>query len=276
MSAAMPQQSPRRPVLVVEDNPDCVELYTTELRLSGYDIIVFNNASDALNALAEFKAEDLPEIAVLDGALGSGQTGWVLAEALIELIPNLVVTMVTGWSMGPVDTERANRIGILAVYTKPASIAVIVGTIQQQIDRRKSGEKDQSKAQGVPTEKTAPKRPGSHTLAFLIIGFGIIFYAMVVGLIIGFGGLATVAYHFHIVEETAHERELKQAASDEDKRFIDLQHNLEREQDKSLEATRQEVHDQREALNGLWEHVRAVREALSTHGLMNNIKKDGK
>jgi two-component system response regulator GlrR len=105
-----------RSVLLVDDSPDTLEMYSLGLCYAGYRPVT---ASDADSALGQLKLEH-PDVVVADLQLQRGRGGWELIEAIkndpsTSAIPVIVLTGRTEPSIA-VD---ARRVGCAAVLTKP-------------------------------------------------------------------------------------------------------------------------------------------------------------
>lgn len=58
-------------ILLVEDNPEIIDLYTTVLKMGGFDVQLASTVDDALEMAKQF----LPELILLDIMLPGGKTG---------------------------------------------------------------------------------------------------------------------------------------------------------------------------------------------------------
>jgi signal transduction histidine kinase/DNA-binding response OmpR family regulator len=102
----------RRPVLVVEDNPETLFIYEKYLKGSGYQVIPARTLHAARRALAQF----VPVAVILDVLL-DGESTWELLDELKRApatreIPLLVVTMVE-------NEAKARSLGADAFCVKP-------------------------------------------------------------------------------------------------------------------------------------------------------------
>lgn len=82
-------------VLVVDDEPDFVELVKSVLKKEGYEVLSAYNGTDALK-MAE---EHIPDCIVLDVMMPDGPDGWEVGKqlkttALTEDIPVIMLTAV--------------------------------------------------------------------------------------------------------------------------------------------------------------------------------------
>jgi len=102
-----------RLVLIVEDDADNREIYTTALRLAGYDVTA---VADGALALAE--ATRTPPSVVLTDLSLPGFDGIELAQRLHAFGIRVPVMLLTGWSSMQLQ-DRAAAAGIVTVLVKP-------------------------------------------------------------------------------------------------------------------------------------------------------------
>jgi CheY-like chemotaxis protein len=103
-------------VLLVDDNPDTLEMYATGLALEGMRTVMALDTSTALQALDG----DQLDAVVTDLQLTGGRNGWDLVEAIrnnpsTRSVPVLVLT---GFS-DPSVAAVAQQFGCAALLTKP-------------------------------------------------------------------------------------------------------------------------------------------------------------
>jgi CheY-like chemotaxis protein len=108
-------QTPRPPVLVVEDCPDNRDSLALLLRLWGYDVCT---AHDGPSALHTFRLHR-PAVALLDIGLPGAIDGWQLARMLRAQGGPLLLIAVTGYGRDQ-DRARSRAAGFDAHRTKPA------------------------------------------------------------------------------------------------------------------------------------------------------------
>ncbi len=109
---------PRR-VLVVDDEPRLRAMIDMMLRLQGHKVIQAASAEEALKLLEESGPFDL---VISDVSMGSGMSGWDLADRVHERWPALIFALVTGWG-AQIDPEEAQRRGVAFVLAKPYRMA---------------------------------------------------------------------------------------------------------------------------------------------------------
>ncbi len=67
-------------ILVVDDDPDFVEIMRTVLRSQNYDVVTASNGADALNQVHKYK----PDLMILDIMMSSVLDGYNLSQSLAE------------------------------------------------------------------------------------------------------------------------------------------------------------------------------------------------
>lgn len=111
-----PAATPKRRVLVVDDNPDAAQGAAALLTLDGHDVRVVADGPAALREVQQF----FPEVVLLDIGL-AGMSGYDVCRR-IRLMPNqqnTVVLAVSGYGQSR-DIEEARRAGFTDHITKPA------------------------------------------------------------------------------------------------------------------------------------------------------------
>ena len=124
--------TPRRRVLVVEDDPDVLDVVVSALE-DEPDLLArgFGSAEAALAALPEVR----PDVVLLDLAL-PGMSGAELAEILRDDAATAglpVVAMTATHKLNALRT-RARRAGCVAIVDKPFVIAELVQTLRSAMD----------------------------------------------------------------------------------------------------------------------------------------------
>ena len=116
-------------MLLVEDNPDALEMYAVGLRAAGYEVVEAPTLS-----VAEEKAELLrPHVIVLDRNLPDGD-GLDLAARWrrIRLFDSVPIIMLTA-SGARADVERSLFAGCDVFLTKPCTPAMLVQHVERAI-----------------------------------------------------------------------------------------------------------------------------------------------
>lgn len=118
-----------RVVLIVEDNPDALEIYSLCLKNAGYEVM-----QAATLALAEERvAERRPHIVVLDRNLPDGDGLELAAQwrrtPAFDGVPIIVLTA----SGGRADVERSQFAGCDAFLTKPCPGSILLDHVERAI-----------------------------------------------------------------------------------------------------------------------------------------------
>jgi CheY-like chemotaxis protein len=116
-------------VLLVDDEPDQVEMYQLALELAGFDVVFAYNGADGL-ARAH---ERVPAAIVLDLRLPD-MTGWevcaaVKADPITELIPVIILTAAASTTL----PQQAAAAGCKAHLVKPCFPDQLTRTIREVI-----------------------------------------------------------------------------------------------------------------------------------------------
>ncbi len=122
-------------ILVVDDEPDVVELIGFNLRLHGYEVI---SAKDGLEALLKARRL-LPDLVVLD-VMMDGMDGLSVCEILhaqpsTKTIPVIIVTAAAG-EMAKLNSFSAGAADFLTKPFSPHELVRKVGRILQSCTRR--------------------------------------------------------------------------------------------------------------------------------------------
>jgi CheY-like chemotaxis protein len=113
---AMP--SPRRRVLIADDNRDAADSLAMLLRMEGHDVTVVYDGEQAAAAIDSLR----PEVAVLDIGMPK-LDGYEVARRVRQGPMGTLITLmaVTGWGQAP-DKARAVDAGFNHHFTKPIDI----------------------------------------------------------------------------------------------------------------------------------------------------------
>ncbi|WP_291984339.1 ATP-binding protein [Luteitalea sp.] len=115
-------------VLVVDDEPEIVEILTRQLTLMGYAVDGRNGPHEALDALGDASQ---PYAAVVSDLAMPTMTGLELAEAIRRLHPDVAFVLCSG-RLTDADRERASALGVAGVLEKPFSgrrLAEVLGQV---------------------------------------------------------------------------------------------------------------------------------------------------
>jgi len=121
-----PSPTPRRRVLVVEDDPDVAEVAVEVLESLGHEVEMRADAASALARVHEVRNFDL---VFSDIVMPGPMNGIDLAEALMQVYPDLPVLLATGFSTAAL-APGALRFPVLA---KPYSVQDLSWRIGQLI-----------------------------------------------------------------------------------------------------------------------------------------------
>jgi PAS domain S-box-containing protein len=115
------QQTPRRRVLVVDDNVDAADSLAMLLRLGGHEVQVAHGGPAALEMVNDYR----PEIAFLDIGM-PGMDGYEVARRLREQpgLEGAVLVALTGWGQDE-DKRRSNEAGFNQHLVKPVDPATL-------------------------------------------------------------------------------------------------------------------------------------------------------
>jgi CheY-like chemotaxis protein len=121
-------------ILVVDDEPQIVDLLRVTLSRMGYRVSAF---TDSLEALAVFEANPQNFQVVLTDMTMPGMTGEELAHRVLAVRPGLPVILTTGFSER-INESQARRLGIRKFLYKPIvreNLAVALREALQDPDR---------------------------------------------------------------------------------------------------------------------------------------------
>jgi PAS domain S-box-containing protein len=134
ISAPVPAPGAAR-VLVVDDNPDALELLTEVLRFKGHDVRGALDAAEALEVAVALR----PDVALLDIGLPVID-GYELARRLRSLpgLGSVKLAALTGYGQ-PNDKERARAAGFDEHLVKPISIEQVEAVLERLLERSPAG-----------------------------------------------------------------------------------------------------------------------------------------
>lgn len=108
--------------LVVDDQPDVLDMAAELFRTLGYDVFAANNGRDALDVL-----QRNPDIKLLfSDVVMPGMSGIDLGRSALQLIPDLKIILATGYAPQMVNSGNDEATNEFTVITKPYKIADIV------------------------------------------------------------------------------------------------------------------------------------------------------
>ncbi len=120
-----PPTSPRRRVLVVDDNKDVAQSLAMLLELPGHEVFVAHDGLGALEAAERCQ----PEVVLLDISL-PGMDGYEVARRMRRLpgLKGAVLVALTGWGQED-DRRRSVEAGFDEHMVKPVSLATLQGLL---------------------------------------------------------------------------------------------------------------------------------------------------
>ena len=125
-------QSGKERILFVDDEPSLVEIGRDMLQHLGYEVVTFLSSAEALSALRA--QPDHFDLVITDMTMPQ-MTGERLAQALIEIRPDLPVILCTGYSER-ITAERASALGIKAFLLKPLSVHDLAKKVRDTLDKK--------------------------------------------------------------------------------------------------------------------------------------------
>ncbi|MGD9732483.1 MAG: ATP-binding protein [Desulfamplus sp.] len=117
-------------ILVVDDEPDLIEITTHRLETLGYTVTGMTNSSDALIIFESMP--DKFDLIITDQTMPK-LTGAELVEKIIDIREDMPVILCTGYST-KVDAQRAEEIGIKAFLIKPVDYRELAFTVRKVLD----------------------------------------------------------------------------------------------------------------------------------------------
>ena len=124
-----PAQAPEARLLVVDDEPNILELLSVSLRFAGFEVVTATNGADALNKARELQ----PDLLVLD-VMMPGLDGFAVAQQLRsggDQVPVLFLTAKDATE----DRVQGLTIGGDDYVTKPFSLEEVVARIRAVLRR---------------------------------------------------------------------------------------------------------------------------------------------
>ena len=125
-------------ILVVDDYPDTLDVWTVSLRAAGFDVVT---AVDGFTALAMAQTV-LPDLVVLDLEL-PGRSGYDVATVLRQdpATRHIPLIAATGFSH-EAQLARARRAGFDVIVIKPCDPDELIAHIRRLIADAASGQRD--------------------------------------------------------------------------------------------------------------------------------------
>lgn len=111
-----------RKALVVDDQPDVLDMAVTIFQTLGYAPLAANSGSEALELLKQH-----PDIALLfSDVVMPGMDGVALAEAAREMIPGLRVVLASGYMSGSLREQFGASLNQFEILPKPYRLPELV------------------------------------------------------------------------------------------------------------------------------------------------------
>lgn len=130
-------ESPKKKILLVEDDTALSAVYRSRLELEGFEVSEVNNGEDALSAAVAFK----PDLVLLD-AMMPKISGFDVLDILRNTpeTAGIKVIMLTALSQ-PKDKQRAEALGVDDYLVKSqVVIGDVVERVKYHLDMLKQGE----------------------------------------------------------------------------------------------------------------------------------------
>jgi two-component system, NtrC family, response regulator HydG len=115
--------SPKKRILVIDDDVDSCEMLSFSLSYVGYDVTTTQNPNDALasSAIGQF------DLYLLDNRLPES-SGIEICEQLTILAPQIPVVILSG-ATREVDRRKGAKAGAAAYLAKPVEMSVLERTL---------------------------------------------------------------------------------------------------------------------------------------------------
>ena len=124
---------PAARILVIDDNPNLVDILVTCLRDEGYGVLGALTGDDGLKDFLLSR----PDLVLLDLALAGGMGGLELLKRIHSINPRSKVIMVTG-NTDPQLARRALELGALAYVDKPFDFAYLKRVVAMALGTERS------------------------------------------------------------------------------------------------------------------------------------------
>ena len=117
----------RKVVLIVDDEPDMLNLLETLIKNGGYVPLKATNAHVALNLIQSL----MPDLIVLDDMV-SGVNGFELCREIREIpyMADRPIIIFTKYNLAQ-DSTQAAEVGANAIVTKPDAVFNLISTIKK-------------------------------------------------------------------------------------------------------------------------------------------------
>lgn len=114
-------------IIIVEDEPDTVEMFAEMMRLSGYDVLKSYGGTPAINLITEEKPDAVVLDMMMPGVSGLDVLREMRKNPDLEVVP---VVVVSAKGM-PNDIQEALEAGATAYLTKPVTYQQLSQAVQE-------------------------------------------------------------------------------------------------------------------------------------------------
>ncbi|HEV7557553.1 MAG TPA: response regulator [Kofleriaceae bacterium] len=118
-------------ILVIDDDPDVLELYQRLARAAGARVVTATNVAEALDALADWKPDAIVCDLHLPGMDGYGLIERVRADARLADLPVISISA----SHPDIEREHSRTAGFTTHLAKPTRFSDIINTVASLVIR---------------------------------------------------------------------------------------------------------------------------------------------
>ncbi len=124
-------------VLVMDDEETIREMLSTMLPLAGYEVVLTEDGTEAIEQYAKAKESGHPfDAVIMDLTIPGGMGGKQAIKKLLEIDPDAKVIVSSGYATDPLMSDF-KRYGFSAVITKPYSVAQIEKTLHDLLAKKR-------------------------------------------------------------------------------------------------------------------------------------------
>jgi CheY-like chemotaxis protein len=116
-------ETPKKKILIVDDNADVAEMVKALLSIEGHDVRVATNGESDIETAKEYQ----PDVCLCDIGLPK-MDGYELGRQLRELLPNTKLIAFSGWGQDS-DKERSREAGFDEHLVKASNIDQLIKLI---------------------------------------------------------------------------------------------------------------------------------------------------
>ena len=121
-------------ILLVDDNPDFVELMKVRLEANNYSVVAVSDAKEALQTVKK----EIPDMILLDIVM-PGMDGYQICERLKqeEKTRNIPIILLTGKELEPGSiNERCLKLGVEGFLPKPIDAKELITKIEEVLKEK--------------------------------------------------------------------------------------------------------------------------------------------